>query len=187
MKLPAASWSVRIELNVARIVLVALLAASAGAALAQVQAARGSATVAVEGSVDRQLSLGVDDLKRYPTRDVQITIDANRAGTPTASPRSYKGALLRDVMTAAKLREPKPRDLRRGYVIVSATDGYQVVFSWAELFLSPIGNSVIVAYERDGQPIADPEGPIVVVSGMDTGAARHVKWLQSIKFVIAGE
>jgi len=90
-------------------------------------------------------------------------------------------------MTAAKPSERKPRDLRRGYVIASATDGYQVVFSWAELFLSPLGNSVIVAYERDGQPISVAEGPLVVVSGMDTGASRHVKWLQSIKFAIAGE
>lgn len=174
-------------MRVARIALVVLLAASGGVVFGDTQAARGSATVTVEGSVDKQLSLGVDDLKRYPAHGVQINTDANRAGAPTASPRSYKGALLRDVMAAAKPRERQPRDLRRGYVIVSATDGYQVVFSWAELFLSPIGNSVIVAYERDGQPISDPEGPIVVVSGMDTGAARHVKWLQSIKFAIAGE
>jgi DMSO/TMAO reductase YedYZ molybdopterin-dependent catalytic subunit len=118
---------------------------------------------------------------------VQLKTEANRAAASTAAPRSYKGALLRDVLTAAKPAERKPRDLRRGYVIVSATDGYQVVFSWAELFSSPIGNSVIVAYERDGQPISDPEGPIAVVSGLDTGAARHVKWLQSIRFAIAGD
>ena len=33
-----------------------------------------------------------------------------------------------------------------------ATDGYQAVFSWEDLFNSSIGPKVLVAIERDGVP-----------------------------------
>ena len=33
-----------------------------------------------------------------------------------------------------------PRSLRRSVVIATARDGYKAVFSWAELYLSPIGD-----------------------------------------------
>ena len=51
--------------------------------------------------------------------------------------------------TAAKPVESKPRELRRSYVVASASDGYEVVFSWAELFVSPVGDSVYIVYERN--------------------------------------
>jgi DMSO/TMAO reductase YedYZ molybdopterin-dependent catalytic subunit len=65
--------------------------------------------------------------------------------------------------------------------VVSASDGYQVVFSWAELFISPVGDSVLIAYARDGAALSPDEGPIALVAGSDTRPARHVKWLQSIE------
>jgi len=86
------------------------------------------------------------------------------------------------VLTAAKPVESKPRDLRRSYVVASASDGYQVVFSWAEIFLSPAGDKIVVVYERDGAHLEQAEGPIALVAGGDTSAARHVKWLRSIEF-----
>jgi len=54
------------------------------------------------------------------------------------------------------------------------------VFSWAELFVSPIGDSVVVVYERDGAPLPDNEGRIALIAATDRGPARHVKWLRSL-------
>ena len=67
-------------------------------------------------------------------------------------------------------------------IIAGASDGYKVVFSWNEIFNSPIGDGVIVFFEKDGFPLADDEGRIALVSTKDlrTGP-RHVKWLQSIE------
>ena len=40
----------------------------------------------------------------------------------------------------------------------------------------------MVAYERDGQPLADSEGPLTVEAPGDTRSGpRHVKWLQRIE------
>ena len=66
--------------------------------------------------------------------------------------------------------------------IASASDGYKVVFSWSELFNSPIGDGVLVMFEKDGNPIGDEEGRLALISTKDirTGS-RHVKWLNDIE------
>lgn len=73
-------------------------------------------------------------------------------------------------------------DFRKSAVIATASDGYRVVFSWSELYLSPIGDGAVVVYERDGAPLDDSEGRIALVSLKDTRPGpRHVKWLQSVE------
>jgi len=64
--------------------------------------------------------------------------------------------------------------------VAAASDGYEVVFSWAELFVSPVGDSVFVVYERDSAPLPDDEGRIALIVLTDTRPVRHVKWLRSL-------
>jgi hypothetical protein len=87
---------------------------------------------------------------------------------------------LRDVLAAAKPVEGKPHELRKSYVVAGASDGYEVVFSWAELFISPVGDNVYVVYERDGAPLSDDEGRIALVVLTDARPVRHVKWLSTL-------
>jgi len=141
----------------------------------------GKATVRIDGSVDHPVTLGLDDLRRCAQRDVEITPPAARAGEPAPPSRRYTGCLLRDLVAVAKPIEGRPRDLRRSYLVVTARDGYQVVFSWAELFVSPVGERALVAHTRDGALLERAEGPVALVSGADVSAARHVKALQSIE------
>jgi hypothetical protein len=108
-------------------------------------------------------------------------VPGNAVQQKAAGPaRRYVGCLLRDVLTAAKPVESKPRELRKSYVVVTASDGYEVVFSWAELFVSPLGDKVFVVYERDGAQLPDDEGPIALIAITDTRPARRVKWLRSL-------
>lgn len=87
---------------------------------------------------------------------------------------------MRDVLAAAKPVESKPRELRKSYVVATGSDGYQVVFSWAELFVSPIGDNVYVVYARNDAPLSDDEGRIALIVTTDLRPVRHVKWLQSL-------
>jgi hypothetical protein len=41
-----------------------------------------------------------------------------------------------------RIRSDAPRALRRTYVVAVATDGYQAVFSWGELYNTPVGRGV---------------------------------------------
>src|SRR5215472_7642217 len=148
---------------------------------------QGAVTTAltVKGSVAQEITLSVDDLKRLPVQrmdDVRSIRDAGAGTSSSDTVRHYVGCLLRDVLERAKPVEKKRMDFRKSAVIATASDGYRVVFSWAELYLSPIGDGVLVVYERDGAPLDDTEGRIALVSLKDTRPGpRHVKWLQSVE------
>ena len=136
----------------------------------------------VDGNVAAPLALSIDDLARLPAHDITFAPGAARQPAADAvAPRRYTGVLLRDVLAAAKPAEHAPRELRRSYVVARARDGYAVVFSWAEIFLAPGGDSVFVVYRRDGVPLDAEEGPVALVAVADTRPVRHVKGLNMLQ------
>jgi len=144
-----------------RLWLAAALLIVALPALAQI-----STQVRVGGEVQHQLTLGVEDLRRRPS----------------VQERGYGGVRLVDLLREADIRQDARHALRRTYVVATATDGFQAVFSWGELFNTPIGHGVIVAFERDGAPLRDGEGLITLVSLADERpGTRHVKWLARLE------
>jgi DMSO/TMAO reductase YedYZ molybdopterin-dependent catalytic subunit len=153
-----------------RALLVAVAVAfAATAALAQERPSSVSTQLAVTGEVQNTLKLSVDDLRGI----------AKRRGCATAG--AYGGVRLVDVLEDADIRRDSPRALRRTYVVAFATDGYQAVFSWGELYNSPIGKDVLVAIERDGKPLQDGEGRFALISAADDKPGpRHVKWLSRV-------
>ena len=145
----------------------------------------------MSGNVESKLTLGISDLQRLAVQHVedvrQIKI-AGASGKDGEQTRRYTGVLLRDVLTSAKPVEKERHDLRRSIVVATATDGYQAVFSWAELFLSPIGEGALVIFERDGATLPASEGPLALVSLRDTQPGpRHVKWLAKIEIRRIGD
>jgi DMSO/TMAO reductase YedYZ molybdopterin-dependent catalytic subunit len=148
-----------------RLWFVTLALAAALPALAQV-----STSVRVTGEVQRELALGVDELRAIASRRTLV------------QERGYGGVLLVDVLRELGIREDARHALRRTYVIATATDGFKAVFSWGELFNTPIGRGVLVAFERDGAPLREGEGRITLVSfGDERPGTRHVKWLERIE------
>jgi DMSO/TMAO reductase YedYZ molybdopterin-dependent catalytic subunit len=171
---------------VTRVCRVVVVCATAVAAVAVAQSPPQAAnTLRVHGNVERELTLGVSDLQGLAVQrveDVRQIRVAGATGQPGEQKRSYAGVLLRDVLTLARPVEKQRHDLRRSIVVVTATDGYQAVFSWAELFLSPIGDGALVIFERDGAPLPENEGPLALVSLRDTQPGpRHVKWLRKVE------
>jgi DMSO/TMAO reductase YedYZ molybdopterin-dependent catalytic subunit len=178
------------RLRGAALVLASLaFAALPGASDAQVTA---PSQLTVKGSVEREVVLSLADLRALPVQRIEDVRSVREAGTPGAaggeSVRRYTGCLLRDVLDRAKPVEKRRMDFRKSVVIVTAADGYRTVFSWAELYLSPIGDGALVVYERDGQPLSADEGPLAVVSLKDTRPGpRHVKWLSSLELRLLAE
>ena len=161
-------------------VTIAMVALCLSSGIAAQGAPQASTSVNVAGNVAQSLSLTVADLKRYPAHQVDYASRISGEEKGAGAVRHYIGCLLRDILTAAKPVESKPRELRKSYVVAAASDGYEVVFSWAELFVSPVGDSVFVVYERDGAPLPDDEGRIALIAVTDTRPVRHVKWLRSL-------
>src|SRR5262249_2850058 len=133
--------------------------------------------VVVKGQVEQPLSLTVADLRALGVHDYD---DPGSEGHgPPRAPSKVTGVLLKDVLDRAKLVEKRPRDLRKTIVIADARDGYRAIFTWFELYLSSLGEGVVVAIARDGKPLAESEGPVALVSLKDERRGpRHVKWLK---------
>lgn len=138
--------------------------------------------ITVTGVVKHPLVLRVDDLKKFPAKSVkglQMTCldGANKGKMPLV-----RGALLRDILAKAELDAPGHNDVKRMIIVATASDGYKVVYSWAEVFNSTQADGMIVYYEKNGQPIGNDEGRIAMLSSKDVKTGpRHVKWLKSIE------
>jgi DMSO/TMAO reductase YedYZ molybdopterin-dependent catalytic subunit len=162
-----------------------LFCVAAGASSLTQAAGEVTTALTVKGSVEREVTFSLDELKTFPVQrfdDARSVRDASGAAPPAETARHYVGCLLRDVLDRARPVEKERAAFRRSIVIATASDGYRVTFSWAELYISPIGDGVLVVYERDGKPLADDEGRIALVSLKDTRPGpRHVKWLKSVE------
>lgn len=138
--------------------------------------------ITVTGVVKHPLVLRVDDLKKFPVKTAKGLQMTCLDGASKGRIPMLRGALLRDILTKAELDAPGHNDVKRMIIVATASDGYKVVFSWAEVFNSSQADGMIVYYEKNGQPIANDEGRIAMVSTKDikTGP-RHVKWLKTIE------
>lgn len=138
--------------------------------------------IAVSGAVENKLSLSVEDLRKFPPQQVGELPLVCQSGADRGKLENFKGVLLRDILEKAKVIARGHNDVKKIAIIASASDGYKVVFSWSEVFNSPIGEGVLVFFEKNGLPLGDEQGRIAMVSTKDirTGP-RHVKWLQGIE------
>ncbi|MBF9263329.1 molybdopterin-dependent oxidoreductase [Paracidovorax cattleyae] len=135
-----------------------------------------SRAVSVAGAVASPAVYAAKDLGQFPAQPMDFK-------APDGSVRRYTGALLRDVLTASKPLESDHNALRQSYVLARGTDGYFALFSWAELYITSIGDRAMLVYLRDGMPLADDEGAIALVSPSDSRPGpRYVKWLASVEF-----
>lgn len=138
--------------------------------------------ITITGAVEHKLKLGVDDLRKFPPQQVGELPMVCQTGANLGQMENLKGVLLRDILDQAKVVSKEHNDVKKTIIIATASDGYKVVFSWSEVFNSPVGDGVMVFFEKDGVPLADDEGRIAMVSTKDirTGP-RHVKWLKTIE------
>ena len=137
--------------------------------------------ITVSGAVEHQLVLDVDELRQFPSRVNDLPL-ARQSGGNAGKVEKFSGVLLRDIIEKAAVISREHNDTKKMAIIAIASDGYKVVFSWSEIFNSPLGDGVLVYFEKDGAPLADDEGRIAMISTKDirTGP-RHVKWLQAIE------
>jgi hypothetical protein len=65
----------------------------------------------------------------------------------------------------------------RLYVIVEASDGYQVVFALPEFDPDFTDRVILLADRRDGHALASPEGPFRLIVA---GEKRHARWVREV-------
>jgi DMSO/TMAO reductase YedYZ molybdopterin-dependent catalytic subunit len=132
----------------------------------------------VSGDVPMPLTLTAEDLGKMPHQSV--TVDE-----PDGSKATYAGVPLLEVLQRAGA--PLGGQLRKqalaSYLLAKAKDGYQVVFTLAELDPQFANEIILLADKRNGAPLPANQGPLRLEVGNDKVGARSVRMLESIEFV----
>jgi hypothetical protein len=135
-------------------------------------------TLVVVADAAKPLTLKPADLAAMPRKTITVKQQDGRAVT-------YEGVLVAELLKRAGA--PLGKDLRgaavASYVVASATDGYRVVFSLAELDPDFTASEIMVVDRTNGQPLLADQGPIRIVAPHDLAGARSLRMVERIELV----
>src|SRR5579871_6350023 len=147
---------------------------SLSAALVYAQAA---ATLTLSGDLPARMILTAEDLSKMPHETVSMLEHNAKV--------DYQGVPLREILKRAGA--PMEKELRgkalASYVLAKAHDGYQVVFTLAEVAPEFANEPILVADKRDGKPLSGSLGPLRLICPGDKEGARSVRMLESVEIV----
>lgn len=141
----------------------------------QAQTPTAANTVKVTGEVLKPLTLSLTDLSAMPRTEA---VARDKRGTP----HTFSGVSLADIFREAGVttgKQLRGENLAK-YVLVTCADGYQVVFSLAELDSSFTDRVVILADQMEGKPLAPGVGPFRIIVPGEKKPARNCFQVTSI-------
>lgn len=147
----------------------------------------GTTALRIIGHVRQPLVIPLAELGRMETEAVTDLPVFCSSGTPKGAIASCRGVLLENLIRKAEVIREEDNDTKKMFIVVSADDGYKVVFSWQEIFNTPVGGGVMILIEKEGRCLCREGGRPELISAEDyyTGA-RYVKRLSTIEVVLAG-
>ena len=131
----------------------------------------------VTGDVQTTLPVATGDLRAMPRTRVELKENGRSV--------AYEGVLVAELLKRAgvPLGEAMRGPLVATYVLASALDGYQVVFSLGELDPTLTGNDIIVADTVDGKPLDSSQGPLRIIAPKDARRSRSIRQRQRLEVV----
>ena len=142
--------------------------------------AQNTATLSISGEVTTPLELKLADLTSFEQVSHKVK---DRDGKE----HEFSGVALIEILekagvtTGSKLRG---ENLAK-YVLISAADGYEVVYSLAEIDPDFTDQVILLATAKDGQPLENGEGKFRIITPNDKKPARWIREVRSIKVAFA--
>lgn len=124
-------------------------------------------SIKVSGEVTKPLTLSVEDLSKMKR---STTVLNDRDGKA----HSYQGVAVQDILEQAGVtmgKQLRGEQLSK-YLLVKCADGYEVLFSLAELDSSFTDRVVILADKLENGPLPDGKGPFRLVVPGEKKPAR---------------
>ncbi len=151
-----------------------------------IQAPKVGNEVTVTGRVKHPLILHISELCTMDAEDVRDLQIICGSGDPKGRIAHCRGVFLENVIRRAEVITEEDNDTKKMFVAVTAGDGYKVVFSWQEIFNTPIGEGVMLLIEKDGKPLCGEHDRLDLISAQDyfTGS-RYVKGVEKIEIILA--
>ncbi|QEM12624.1 molybdopterin-dependent oxidoreductase [Mucilaginibacter rubeus] len=144
------------------------------------QTATKEAVIKVTGEVTTPLTIGNAEFQQYK----QTTVTRkDRDGKD----HTYSGVLVSDILGKAGVTlgpELRGENLAK-YLLVEASDGYQVLFALAELDKGFTDRTIILADKVDGQPLVPADGPFRIIVQDEKKPARCIKQVTAMKVMFA--
>ena len=137
-------------------------------------------TLSVTGEVTTPLTLTKEGFASYKSVNHKVK---DRDGKE----HEFKGVALIEILekagvtTGSKLRG---ENLAK-FVLIEAADGYEVVYALPEIDPEFTDQIIILATEKDGQPLPNGEGPFRIITPNDKKQARWIREVRSIKIMFA--
>jgi arsenic resistance protein ArsH len=144
--------------------------------------AQQTATVKVIGEVTTPLTLTASDLAAMPQ-----TLDSARDKQGVM--HLYSGVAIADILNKAGVttgKQLRGKNMAK-YLLVSCADGYQVVFSLAELDSTITDRVVILADREEGKPLAAGVGPFKLIVPGEKRPARNCFQVTTLTVGVAKE
>ncbi|MHC6199085.1 molybdopterin-dependent oxidoreductase [Elizabethkingia miricola] len=121
----------------------------------------------VNGDVLHPLEFSLSDLSNMPHKNASLK-------EKDGNTHIYSGVALQDILLKAGV--PSGKELHgenlSKYLLVKCTDGYQVLFSLAELDSSIADKNIIIADKVDGRPLPETKGPLRIIAEGEKKPAR---------------
>jgi DMSO/TMAO reductase YedYZ molybdopterin-dependent catalytic subunit len=139
-----------------------------------------TACVKIGGEVTIPMTLNDDDIHKY----AQTTVTRK---DHDGKDHTYTGVILSEILKKAGVTlgpELKGKNLTK-YVLITATDNYQVVFALAELDEAFTDRTIILADQVDGKPLPSGEGPFRIIVQDEKKPARCIRAVTNIKVITA--
>jgi hypothetical protein len=136
-----------------------------------------TAVLTVKEGEKNRLELKLADLQSMPRVEARVR-DGDGAEV------KYEGVCLWDIVQKAQIVDAKAhKKLVNTCVIVKAIDGYQAVYSLAEIAPTMTERKVFLADRCDGKALAEGQGPLKVIAADEKMRARWVRQVTALEMV----
>lgn len=138
--------------------------------------AQATPSVKVSGEVTKPLNINGADLQKFK----QVTLTRR---DKDGHDHQYSGVIVSDILDSAGVTmgpQLRGKNLTK-YLLVGASDGYQVVFALAELDKNFTDRLIILADQMDGKPLPATEGPFKIVVQDEKKPARCIRQVTSME------
>ena len=135
-----------------------------------------SPSIKISGEVTTPIELNQKDISQFMHTNV-------KRKDKDGNEHIYSGVLLSAILQKAGV--PAGKDLHgknlTKYVLIDASDGYQIVFALAELDNDFTDRAIILAENLDGKPLPTGAGPFQIIVQDEKKAARCIRMVTAIR------
>ncbi|RYE30739.1 MAG: molybdopterin-binding protein [Sphingobacteriaceae bacterium] len=139
----------------------------------------------ISGKVNKTVVITLDSLKQYPLKEMGNFKITNHLGDFKHQDEHLKGVLLKDVLSHTVFSVKNPKLLSTLYFVCAAADGYAVVYSWNELYNTPVGEQVFILMEKNGKKAETLPENIQMASMLDVKTGR--RYMHNLSKIVVGQ